>query len=106
MGIQSSNLNENTIKKLLKENYKIDVSKVNKIDRGTDGCSVSRLKMKPLGGREHTYDIFRMATTAADGPGADAGAAGGGLDGSGICPGGLGAAEHPPYLAGRIRQHL
>lgn len=35
MGIQSSNLNENTIKKLLKENYKIDVSKVNKIDRGT-----------------------------------------------------------------------
>lgn len=35
MGIQSSNLNENTIKKLLKENYKIDVSKVKKIDRGT-----------------------------------------------------------------------
>lgn len=35
MGIQSSNLNENTIKKLLKENYIIDVSKVNKIDRGT-----------------------------------------------------------------------
>ena len=35
MGIQSSNLNESTIKKLLKENYKIDVSKVKKIDRGT-----------------------------------------------------------------------
>ena len=33
MGIQSSNLNENTIKKLLKENYKIYVSKVNKIYR-------------------------------------------------------------------------
>lgn len=35
MGIQSSNLNESTIKKLLKENYNIDVSKVRKIDRGT-----------------------------------------------------------------------
>lgn len=35
MGIQSSNLNESTIKKLLKENYNIDVFKVRKINRGT-----------------------------------------------------------------------
>ena len=35
MGIQSSNLNESTIKKLLIDNYEIDVFKVKKIDRGT-----------------------------------------------------------------------
>ncbi len=35
MGIQSSNLNESIIKKLLKDNYEINVSKIKKIDRGT-----------------------------------------------------------------------
>lgn len=35
MGIQNSNLNEDTIKKILKDNYNIETSKVTKIDRGT-----------------------------------------------------------------------
>lgn len=35
MGIQNSNLNENTIKRILEDNYNIETSKVTKIDRGT-----------------------------------------------------------------------
>lgn len=35
MGIQNSNLNEDTIKRILKDNYNIETSKVTKIDRGT-----------------------------------------------------------------------
>ena len=35
MGIQNSNLNEDTIKKILKDKYNIETSKVTKIDRGT-----------------------------------------------------------------------
>lgn len=35
MGIQNSNLNEDTIKRILEDNYNIETSKVTKIDRGT-----------------------------------------------------------------------
>lgn len=35
MGIQTSVLNENSIRKIMKENYKIEISKIEKIDRGT-----------------------------------------------------------------------
>lgn len=35
MGIQNSNLNEDTIKRILKDNYNIETSEVTKIDRGT-----------------------------------------------------------------------
>lgn len=35
MGIQNSNLNEDTIKRILEDNYNIETSKVAKIDRGT-----------------------------------------------------------------------
>lgn len=35
MGIQNSNLNEDTIKRILEDNYNVETSKVTKIDRGT-----------------------------------------------------------------------
>ena len=35
MGIQTSVLNENSIRKIMKENYKIEISKIEKINRGT-----------------------------------------------------------------------
>ena len=35
MGIQTSVLNENSIRKIMNENYKIEISKIEKIDRGT-----------------------------------------------------------------------
>ena len=46
MGIQNSNLNEDTIKRILEDNYNIETSKVTKIDRGTANIFEVRSKEK------------------------------------------------------------